>query len=60
MLFRSNGELPNEYTPKEDRGNFFVLVNGPPGATYDYMLDYMDEIETPPLGGARARGGRRH
>ncbi|MDN3520007.1 efflux RND transporter permease subunit [Halomonas ramblicola] len=41
-----NAELPKEYTPQEDRGNFFVLVNGPPGATYDYMLDYMDEIET--------------
>ncbi|APE31819.1 multidrug transporter AcrB [Halomonas aestuarii] len=41
-----NEQLPNEYTPKEDRGNFFVLVNGPPGATYDYMLDYMNEIET--------------
>ncbi|MDZ7852352.1 MAG: efflux RND transporter permease subunit [Halomonas sp.] len=40
-----NEQLPNEYTPKEDRGNFWVLVNGPPGATYDYMLDYMDEIE---------------
>lgn len=39
------GELPNEYTPREDRGNFFILVNGPEGATYDYMLDYMDEIE---------------
>ena len=40
-----NEQLPNEYTPQEDRGNFFVLVNGPPGATYSYMLDYMDEIE---------------
>jgi len=40
-----NAQLPNEYTPREDRGNFWVLVNGPPGATYDYMLDYMDEIE---------------
>ena len=40
-----NAQLPNEYTPQEDRGNFWVLVNGPPGATYDYMLDYMDEIE---------------
>ncbi|MFP4263138.1 MAG: efflux RND transporter permease subunit [Halomonas sp.] len=40
-----NDNLPNEYTPQEDRGNFWVLVNGPPGATYDYMLDYMDEIE---------------
>ncbi|MGS2744066.1 efflux RND transporter permease subunit [Halomonas sp. LS-001] len=40
-----NEQLPNEYTPQEDRGNFFVLVNGPPGATYAYMLDYMNEIE---------------
>lgn len=39
------GELPNEYTPQEDRGNFFILVNGPQGATFDYMQDYMDEIE---------------
>lgn len=41
-----NGQLPNEYTPQEDRGNFFVMVSGPPGATYSYMLDYMNEIET--------------
>ncbi|ATJ83302.1 efflux RND transporter permease subunit [Halomonas beimenensis] len=40
-----NAQLPREYTPQEDRGTFFLLVNGPPGATYDYMLDYMDEIE---------------
>ncbi|MGP9633331.1 efflux RND transporter permease subunit [Halomonas sp. AOP43-A1-21] len=39
-------QLPNEYTPQEDRGNFIVLVNGPEGATFDYMMDYMDEIET--------------
>ncbi|QJQ94948.1 MULTISPECIES: efflux RND transporter permease subunit [Halomonadaceae] len=38
--------LPNEYTPQEDRGNFMIMVNGPEGATYDYILDYMDEIET--------------
>ncbi|MBE0403794.1 efflux RND transporter permease subunit [Halomonas citrativorans] len=38
-------ELPNEYTPQEDRGNFIVLVNGPEGATFYYMMDYMDEIE---------------
>ena len=40
-----NGQLPREYTPMEDRGSFFILINGPPGATYDYMLDYMDEVE---------------
>ncbi len=38
-------EIPSEYAPKEDRGAFFVLVNGPEGATYDYMKEYMDEIE---------------
>jgi len=38
-------QIPDEYAPKEDRGAFFVLVNGPEGATYGYMKDYMDEIE---------------
>ncbi|MCB9030788.1 MAG: efflux RND transporter permease subunit, partial [Deltaproteobacteria bacterium] len=37
--------LPSEYAPKEDRGAFFVTVNGPEGASYEYMLDYMNEIE---------------
>ncbi|MBA2780202.1 efflux RND transporter permease subunit [Billgrantia kenyensis] len=38
--------LPSEYTPQEDRGSFIILVNGPEGATFDYIMDYMDEIET--------------
>ncbi len=37
--------IPDEYAPKEDRGAFFVLVNGPEGASYAYMKEYMDEIE---------------
>ncbi len=37
--------IPAEYAPKEDRGTFFVIVNGPEGATHDYMKGYMDEIE---------------
>lgn len=36
---------PSEYTPQEDRGAFQIMVNGPEGATYSYMKDYMDEIE---------------
>lgn len=36
---------PSEYTPREDRGAFMVMVNGPEGATYSYMKDYMDEVE---------------
>ena len=38
-------QLPEEYAPKEDRGAFFVFVSGPEGATYQYMEEYMDEIE---------------
>ena len=41
-LFR---ELPREYAPREDRGTFFVQINGPEGASYAYMKEYMDEIE---------------
>ncbi|WNO10767.1 efflux RND transporter permease subunit [Teredinibacter sp. KSP-S5-2] len=37
--------LPSEYVVKEDRGAFFVLVNGPEGTSYQYMKKYMDEIE---------------
>jgi len=39
-------QLPNEYTPIEDRGVFMIMVNGPEGATFDYMVEYMDEIES--------------
>lgn len=43
VVFKS---LPVEYAPKEDRGAFFVIVNGPEGASFNYMSTYMDEIET--------------
>jgi multidrug efflux pump len=37
--------LPTEYAPREDRGAFFVLINGPEGASHEYLKEYMDEIE---------------
>lgn len=37
--------LPSEYAPKEDRGAFFIVVNGPEGASHEYLKGYMDEIE---------------
>jgi multidrug efflux pump len=37
--------IPSEYAPREDRGTFFVMVNGPEGASYAYMEEYMTEIE---------------
>lgn len=38
-------QIPTEFTPKEDRGAFFVLVSAPEGSSYDYSKAYMDEIE---------------
>lgn len=38
-------QIPSEYAPPEDRGNFNVMVNGPEGASYAYMEEYMSEVE---------------
>jgi len=38
-------QIPREFTPMEDRGAFFIIVNGPEGTTYRYMEEYMTEIE---------------
>lgn len=42
LLFKA---LPTEYTPREDRGAFIISVTGPEGASFNYMAEYMDEIE---------------
>ena len=39
------GLVPSEYTPKEDRGAIMININGPEGATFAYMKDYVDEVE---------------
>ncbi|MEM0910196.1 MAG: efflux RND transporter permease subunit [Pseudomonadota bacterium] len=38
-------KIQQEFTPTEDRGAFFVIVNGPEGASFSYMEEYMTEIE---------------
>ncbi|MBT8121131.1 MAG: efflux RND transporter permease subunit, partial [Gammaproteobacteria bacterium] len=38
-------KIPDEYTPKEDRGVFYLMVTGPEGANYEYISNYMTEIE---------------
>ncbi|RCU50978.1 MULTISPECIES: efflux RND transporter permease subunit [Corallincola] len=38
-------QVPGEFTPKEDRGAFFIVVSAPEGATFDYSQSYMDEVE---------------
>ncbi len=37
--------LPEEFSPQEDRGSMFVRVNGPEGATFAQMSEYMNEVE---------------
>lgn len=37
--------IAQEFSPREDRGAFFVIVNGPEGASFKYMQEYMTEIE---------------
>lgn len=38
-------KLPQAFAPREDRGSMFLFVNGPQGASYEYIKDYMNEIE---------------
>jgi len=42
LLYRA---IPSEYAPAEDRGAFFILINGPEGASFAYTEEYMDIIE---------------
>ncbi|MCG8600099.1 MAG: efflux RND transporter permease subunit [Verrucomicrobiales bacterium] len=37
--------LPREFTPKEDRGVFFVITNAPEGTSYGSIVDTMDKVE---------------
>lgn len=37
--------LPQEFTPREDRGAFFVVMTAPEGSSYEYSQRYMREIE---------------
>jgi multidrug efflux pump len=38
-------QIPSELTPKEDRGNFFISMSGPEGASYENNAENMAKIE---------------
>lgn len=38
-------KITQEFTPREDRGAFFLIINGPDGASFSYIEEYMTEIE---------------
>ena len=37
--------VPSELAPAEDRGRIFVMVDGPEGAGFDYMVAQMQQVE---------------
>ncbi len=39
-------QIDQEFSPKEDRGAFFLIVNGPEGASFQFIEEYMTEIES--------------
>lgn len=38
-------QIPAEFSPKEDRGVFFSLLRGPEGASFNYVIDHLDQVE---------------
>ncbi len=39
-------KVPQEFAPQEDRGSLFLMINGPQGASYEYIESYMTEVES--------------
>jgi len=44
-VFLLFNKLPSEYTPKEDRGNFFLMMQSAEGASYESNVKNMHKIE---------------
>ncbi len=42
--------VPSELAPAEDRGRFFVMVDGPEGAGFDYTVSQIQQVERIVLG----------
>ncbi|PKG83517.1 multidrug transporter AcrB [Colwellia sp. 75C3] len=49
-VFLLFNKLPSEYTPKEDRGNFFLMMQSAEGASYENNVKNMHKIEEKLLG----------
>jgi len=39
-------KVPSELAPPEDRGSFFVMVQGPEGAGFDYTVEQIRKVES--------------
>lgn len=46
--------IPTEYSPREDRGVYFVTIEAPEGASFDYTERYMLQVEDVIMGQVEA------
>ncbi|ATC64752.1 acriflavin resistance protein [Nibricoccus aquaticus] len=44
IIVACNRALPRELTPLEDRGRIWVRTTAPEGASYDYTVNYLDDL----------------
>src|SRR5690606_41143953 len=52
--------LPTEYSPREDRGVYYVVVEAPLGATLEYTERYANIMENAIMEQVEAEIGRAH
>lgn len=45
VLYQLNERLPEEFVPREDRGNFFILMQAQQGASYESNSENLRKIE---------------
>ena len=45
VLYQLNTKLPQEFVPKEDRGNFFILMQSQQGASYESNAENLKKVE---------------
>lgn len=45
LIFQLQGKIPEEFVPREDRGNFFILMQAQEGASYESNSRNLKQIE---------------
>lgn len=45
VIFQLQGKIPEEFVPREDRGNFFILMQAQEGASYESNSRNLTKIE---------------
>ena len=49
VIFQMQGKIPEEFVPREDRGNFFILMQAQEGASYESNSRNFEKIQDPLL-----------